>query len=67
MNDMIKNDMITPFSELCTQWEMTYKYIWYMIDKDFTIKYINRNCAPRRRAGSLAGEKPVCEGLTNQQ
>lgn len=43
MNDMIKNDMITPFSELCTQWEMTYKYIWYMIDKDFTIKYINRN------------------------
>lgn len=26
-----------------------------------------RNCAPRRRAGSLAGEKPVCEGLTNQQ
>jgi hypothetical protein len=43
MNDMIKNDMITPFSELCTLWEMTYKYIWYMIDKDFTIKYINRN------------------------
>ena len=27
----------------------------------------NGNCAPRRRAGSLAGEKPVCEGLTNQQ
>ncbi len=28
---------------------------------------INGDCAPRRRAGSLAGEKPVCEGLTNQQ
>lgn len=33
----------------------------------FLLKVGNRNCAPRRRAGSLAGEKPVCEGLTNQQ
>ena len=32
-----------------------------------TEKKINRDRAPRRRAGSLAGEKPVCEGLTNQQ
>ena len=27
----------------------------------------NRNCAPRRRAGSLTGEKPVRKGLTNHR
>ena len=27
---------------------MTYKYIWYTIDKDFTIKYINRNLGDNR-------------------
>ena len=26
-----------------------------------------RNCAPRRRAGSLTGEKPVRKGLTNHR
>ena len=27
----------------------------------------NRICAPRRRAGSLTGEKPVRKGLTNHR
>lgn len=27
----------------------------------------NGNCAPRRRAGSLTGEKPVRKGLTNHR
>ena len=27
----------------------------------------NRNCAPRRRAGSQTGEKPVRKGLTNHR
>ena len=27
----------------------------------------NRDCAPRRRAGSLTGEKPVRKGLTNHR
>ncbi len=40
--------------------------IW-VVDIRRRKKEKNRYCAPRRRAGSLAGEKPVCEGLTNQQ
>lgn len=34
--------IFSPFSELYTQWEITYKYTLQMADKDFIIKY-NRN------------------------
>ena len=34
---------ISPFLDLRFQWELTYEHTLYMANKDFIIKYINRD------------------------
>ena len=41
--------------------------MWYNGENEMSVCFTNRNCAPRRRAGSLTGEKPVRKGLTNHR